>query len=100
VPVLWLYRYEFCNCCTGETVTVEIPFSIPRSTMMDAGGYVAVAFFGVAEPGTMSIGDVKGPYTSYFFVGTQEQIEARRAYYKPSQPLGRDIEPENRMRCL
>ncbi|EIC06047.1 PKD domain containing protein, partial [Acetivibrio thermocellus YS] len=77
----------------GETVTVEIPFSIPRSTMMDAGGYVAVAFFGVAEPGTMSIGDVKGPYTSYFFVGTQEQIEARRAYYKPSQPLGRDIEP-------
>jgi len=41
----------------------------------------------------MSIGDVKGPYTSYFFVGTQEQIEARRAYYKPSQPLGRDIEP-------
>jgi len=46
-------------------VTVEIPFSIPRSTMMDAGGYVAVAFFGVAEPGTMSIGDVKGPYTSY-----------------------------------
>ncbi|TYQ18185.1 UNVERIFIED_CONTAM: PKD domain-containing protein [Acetivibrio alkalicellulosi] len=77
----------------GETVTIEVPFIVPRSTLMDAGGYTAVVFIDIAEPETMSIGDPEGPHTAYFFAGTNEQIEARRNSFKPSQPLGRDIAP-------
>jgi hypothetical protein len=80
----------------GQTVTLEIPFQVPRSTMLDAGGYTAVAFLNIAEPETMSIGEPKGPYTAYFFAGTYEQIDARRTYFKTSQPLGRDINPGER----
>ncbi|TYQ15580.1 UNVERIFIED_CONTAM: fibronectin type III domain protein [Acetivibrio alkalicellulosi] len=75
----------------GETVKIEIPFMVPRSTYMDAGGYTAVAFIDIAEPATMSIGETEGPYVSYFFAGTSEQINARRTLYSATQPLGRDI---------
>ena len=74
-----------------ETVIIEIPFTIPRSTMMDASGYYAVMTLNLAEPATMSIGAVEGPYIAHFFAGTRDQIEAYHGKYEVTQPMGREI---------
>lgn len=75
----------------NETALIEIPFSVSASTLIDAGGYTAVAFIDIAEPETMSIGAPEGPYVAYFFAGTHEQIDANREIYNASQPRGRKM---------
>lgn len=75
----------------GETAAIQIPFVVPRSTLVDAAGYFGTVMFDVSEPGTMSIGGTEGPYMDHFFVGSKEEIEAARSLYRMSQPLGREM---------
>ncbi|MGI6358055.1 MAG: CARDB domain-containing protein [Bacillota bacterium] len=73
----------------GETIVIEIPFDIARSTLVDAAGYFGTVMFDVSEPGTMSIGGTHGPYLDHFFAGTSKEIEGARLALRASQPLGR-----------
>lgn len=71
-----------------ETIEVKIPFGVKRSTLVDVAGYRSVITVNLAEPGTMSLSDQKGPYIAHFYAGTELQNMAFRENINISQPLG------------
>jgi len=71
-----------------EIVVVKIPFEVQRSSLVDITGYRSFITVSLSEPGTMSLGDPKGPYISHFYAGTEEQLDALRSNIKVAQPLG------------
>ncbi|KNY26204.1 APHP domain protein [Pseudobacteroides cellulosolvens ATCC 35603 = DSM 2933] len=71
-----------------ETVVIKIPFEVQRSSLVDIAGYRSFVTISLSEPGTMSLGDPKGPYISHFYAGTEEQLNALRGNIKVVQPLG------------
>jgi beta-lactamase superfamily II metal-dependent hydrolase/chitodextrinase len=75
----------------GETVEIKIPFTVQRSTLADISGYKSIFTIKLSEPGTMTIGDPKGPYITHFYAGNEKQLASLRKNIKVVQPMGRNI---------
>ena len=72
----------------SESIELTTQFIVPRATLRDPAGFNIFVSFELAEPGTMSIAGLDGPYIKHFFSGSEEQIKAMRKMYDYSQPAG------------
>ena len=75
----------------GEIKTIKVPFEVQRSTMIDVTGYKGIVTINMSEPGTMTLGQPKGPYINTFYSGTEAQLRAFRNQIKVSQPMGKQL---------
>ncbi|WP_152965898.1 CARDB domain-containing protein [Pseudobacteroides cellulosolvens] len=85
------FESETVSIKPGETFEIKIPFTVQRSTLTDISGYRSVFSIKLSEPGTMTVGDPKGPYIAHFFAGNDKQVASLRKNIKVVQPMGRSI---------
>ncbi len=71
----------------GETAQFVAEIVAPRATLRDAAGFDLYVSFELAEPATMSIAGIHGPYVKHFMAGTADQVAAMRQSYDYSIPL-------------
>ncbi len=83
-PVLRIYSGDQeAGSVTGDAVTVEagalgdltVGYGGVRSTLVDYDGHHVEVYLQVVDPATMTT-DMVGPYTSHFYVGTADELNA------------------------
>ncbi len=69
---------ETMALAAGESGEQTVVFQIPASTLMDAGGYIALLTWSVSEGTTATVTQSSGPITARFWAGEQAMLSGMR----------------------
>ena len=70
----------------GESRQFVADIYAPKATLRDPAGFDLYLSFELAEPSSMSIAGLHGPYVKHFMTGNEAQITAMRSQYDYSIP--------------